>query len=44
MYQQANARLHRQGQLCPVVVYNLVCMGTVDERARAALEEKKGVQ
>lgn len=44
LYQQANARLHRQGQQYPVQVYNLVCSGTVDERAEAALENKKGVQ
>ncbi len=44
LYQQANARLHRQGQQYPVTVYKLVCTGTVDERASAALESKKGVQ
>jgi SNF2 family DNA or RNA helicase len=43
-YQQANARLHRQGQQYPVMVYKLICAGTVDERAAAALEGKKGVQ
>lgn len=43
-YQQANARLHRQGQQHPVTVYKLICSGTVDERAAAALEGKKGVQ
>lgn len=43
-YQQANARLHRQGQRHPVTVYKLLCSGTVDERAAAALEGKKGVQ
>jgi SNF2 family DNA or RNA helicase len=43
-FQQANARLHRQGQLHPVTVYKLVSKGTVDERAAAALESKKGVQ
>lgn len=43
-YQQANARLHRQGQKHPVTVYKLVCPQTVDERANAALENKKGVQ
>lgn len=43
-YQQANARLHRQGQRYPVTVYKLVCSGTVDDRASAALEDKKGVQ
>ena len=43
-YQQANARLHRQGQQNPVQVYKLICAGTVDEKASAALEGKKGVQ
>ena len=43
-YQQANARLHRQGQKHPVTVYKLICPGTVDERADAALESKSGVQ
>lgn len=44
LYQQANARLHRQGQQHPVTVYKLLCRNTVDERAAAALENKKGVQ
>lgn len=44
LYQQANARLHRQGQQYPVQVYKLVCASTVDERAEAALDSKKGVQ
>ena len=44
LYQQANARLHRQGQTHPVIVYRLMCEGTVDERASAALEGKKSVQ
>ena len=44
LYQQANARLHRQGQQHPVTVYKLLCAHTVDERANAALESKKGVQ
>ena len=43
-YQQANARLHRQGQRYPVTVYRLICRGTVDERAAAALNSKRGVQ
>ena len=43
-YQQANARLHRQGQRYPVTVYRLLCRGTVDERAAAALDGKTGVQ
>lgn len=44
LYQQANARLHRQGQQYPVQVYQLLCKGTVDERASNALDGKKGVQ
>lgn len=44
LYMQANARLHRQGQPHPVIVYKLLCRGTVDEKANAALESKKGVQ
>lgn len=44
LYQQANARLHRQGQRYPVQVYRLICSNTVDERAVAALESKQGVQ
>lgn len=44
LYQQANARLHRQGQRYPVVVYRLICEGTADERAAAAISGKAGVQ
>ena len=44
LYQQANARLHRQGQQYPVTVYKLLCANTVDERANAALDNKTGVQ
>lgn len=44
LYQQANARLHRQGQQYPVQVYKLICANTVDERADAALDGKTGVQ
>lgn len=44
LYQQANARLHRQGQQHPVTVYNLICAGTVDERAVMALHGKKNLQ
>lgn len=43
-YQQANARLHRQGQKCPVTVVNLVTRGTVDERMLGALHGKADVQ
>lgn len=44
LYQQANARLHRQGQTKPVMVYRLIVPGTVDAVAAAALERKGGVQ
>ena len=44
LYQQANARLHRQGQQHPVFVYNLVCSDTVDERALVALSGKRTMQ
>ena len=40
LYQQANARLHRQGQTVPVSVHNLVATGTVDERMCDALRGK----
>lgn len=44
LYQQANARLYRQGQRLPVTVYNLIASGTVDERMAAALTGKAGTQ
>lgn len=40
LYQQANARLHRQGQKVPVSVFNLVASGTVDTRMAEALRGK----
>lgn len=44
LYQQANARLYRQGQRYPVFVYRLIAEGTVDERVAAALEGKGRTQ
>lgn len=44
LFQQANARLHRQGQRHPVTVYKLICANTVDEKASASLESKKEKQ
>lgn len=38
--QQANARVHRQGQTRRIVVLRLVAEGTMDEEAVAALERK----
>ena len=40
-YQQANARLYRQGQTETVDIYHLVMMGTIDEQVMAALQSKK---
>ena len=39
-YLQANARLHRQGQRRPVILYHLVAVGTLDERVMSALAGK----
>ena len=44
LYQQANARLHRQGQKYPVIIHHLVCPGTVDEDVMKALEGKEVTQ
>lgn len=44
LYQQANARLYRQGQTKPVILYHLIAAGTMDERAMAALSGKNGSQ
>ena len=44
LYQQANARLYRQGQTHPVTIYRLLCPGTVDMRAAAALDSKRTQQ
>lgn len=40
LYQQANARLHRQGQERPVIVHHLITEGTVDEQVMKALQSK----
>ena len=39
-YEQAVARLHRQGQRHAVTCYRLLCPGTVDDQLRAALRRK----
>ena len=43
-YQQANARLHRQGQEKPVIIHRLLVQGGVDEDVAKALEGKRDVQ
>lgn len=40
LYQQANARLYRQGQQKPVIIHHLIAEGTVDEQVMRALESK----
>lgn len=40
LYQQANARLYRQGQDKPVIIHHLIAEGTVDEQAMNALQHK----
>ena len=44
LYQQANKRLHRQGQKEKVIVHILTCEGTRDEDLIAALNEKDRAQ
>ena len=43
-YQQANKRLHRQGQVYPVIVHRLVVQGGTDEDVIRSLECKDGAQ
>jgi SNF2 family DNA or RNA helicase len=44
LYQQANARLDRQGQAGTVVVHHIVAKGTMDERVMRVLQGKGSVQ
>lgn len=44
LYQQANKRLHRQGQTDRVIVHNLIVQGSVDEDVLDALQGKKDTQ
>ncbi|MDF2513717.1 MAG: box helicase [Herbinix sp.] len=44
LYQQANARLYRQGQTESVIIHHLVVAGTMDEDVMAALENKRVTQ
>lgn len=41
LYQQANARLHRQGQKETVIIHHLIVKGTVDEDVMNALANKE---
>lgn len=44
LYQQCNARLHRQGQLETVVIHHIITKGTIDEDVMAALVRKEKIQ
>jgi len=44
LYQQANKRLHRQGQTEKVIIHHLAVEGGVDEDVIAALEDKSSTQ
>lgn len=44
LYQQAVARLDRQGQTKPVINVRFICEGTVEELVATRLEEKRGTQ
>ena len=44
LYQQANKRLHRQGQTATVFVHHLAVTGTRDDDVLAALQDKNATQ
>lgn len=44
LYQQFNARLHRQGQSVSVRIIHLIANGTVDERVLSVLADKDATQ
>ncbi|AZU97912.1 SNF2 family protein [Vibrio phage LP.1] len=44
LYQQFNARLHRQGQERPVTIAHIVTRGTIDEKVMLAIESKAETQ
>jgi len=44
LYQQANARLHRQGQRRAVIVHHIVNEGTIDHQVMDALSDKAAGQ
>jgi len=44
LYQQTNARLHRQGQKDTVIIHHIIAKGTIDEDVMSALRKKEKTQ
>lgn len=44
LYQQTNARLHRQGQKETVIIHHIIAKGTIDEDVMKVLEKKEKTQ
>ena len=44
LYQQTNARLHRQGQTETVVIHHIIAKDTIDEDVMKALRRKEKTQ
>ena len=44
LYQQTNARLHRQGQKDTVVIHHIIAKGTIDEDVMRVLRKKEKTQ
>lgn len=44
LYQQTNARLHRQGQKNTVVIHHIIAKGTIDEQVMKAFRKKEKTQ
>lgn len=44
LYQQTNARLHRQGQTDTVIIHHIIAKGTIDENVMKALRHKEKTQ
>lgn len=44
LYQQTNARLHRQGQTDTVIIHHIIAKGTIDENVMKALLQKEKTQ
>lgn len=44
LYQQTNARLHRQGQTDTVYIHHIICKGTIDEDVMRAIQRKEAIQ